>query len=219
MTALTLNANFTDASITLSTAQKLYTDTSGVTTNSKTSLLGANVTGYGEIYSQGNAGAWAAAGSAGAVSGHGWLYDLTALEGQTIVAGNWQFIVRMSISLLTATADIIVRFYKRSSGGVYTLIGSITLAARAFTTASTTYTSAATALAAMAFGVGDKLYHDCWCNVTVNGNTTGSPTLNYAMSVTTATGKLNNGEIITPGYVPSGGGQLYLPHRGTGRIQ
>lgn len=201
-TALTVYGNWNDASSTLSTAQKLYTDSGGATTNSKTSLVGTS-TGYGEIYSQGNAGAWAAAGGVSAPSGHGWLFDITTLEGQTLITGNWQFVCRMLISAGTATADIIHRFYKRSSGGVYTAIGSITLSAQALTTTTTTYTSAASSLSSMAFVTGDKLYVDVWCNVTANSSGSGAATLGYAMANTTTHGKANNGQIITPGYNPT----------------
>ena len=53
----------------------------------KTTLIGT-ATGYGEIWSQGNAGAWPAAGSLGGVGPHGWLSG-TELEGNTLIGGNF----------------------------------------------------------------------------------------------------------------------------------
>ena len=166
MTAIALTAYLTNtAATTVATANQSIVAGAGTSTN-KTILVGTS-TGYGEIYAPGTATAWSGAGSLGAPSGHGWLYDVTALEGQQIIAGNWQSTQRGHISVGTATADIITRFYKYNAG-IYTLIGSNTLAAQAFTTVSATYAATAVSLSAVNFVTDDKLYIDIWLNITTN---------------------------------------------------
>src|SRR5213080_1883437 len=107
LTALTVYGT-TTASTTLSTANTMFSASGGATGGTNTCLVGT-ATGYGELYAQGNGSAWAAAGSIGAPSGHGLLWDVTTLEGQQIVAGNWTPTLRLALSTGTMTVDAYVR--------------------------------------------------------------------------------------------------------------
>jgi hypothetical protein len=134
------------------------------------------------------------------------LWDVTTLEGQTIVLGNWAEIIRFSLSVGTLTADIIFRAYKRSSSGVYTIIGTVTLSAQGFSTSIVVYTLPNTSLPAMNFGTGDKLYTDQWGNVTSNSTGSSAATIKALICNNTAHGRTNNYQITTPGYQVNTGG-------------
>ena len=83
-------------------------------------------TGWGELYSQGNAAPWSALPTAPNPSAHGWLMDSTQLEGNTIQAGSWNVQMKLGLSTTgTVTADLHVRAWRYSSG-VWTLIGDFT---------------------------------------------------------------------------------------------
>src|SRR5579859_5938985 len=204
MTALTLNGN-QDVSGTLSTADQLVSTQAGTTSSGQTTKVGL-LTGWGEIFAQGSIATWPALGAIGSPSGNGWLFDVTTLEAQTIIAGNWQWTEKSRITAGTATVDMVVRFYKRSSGGVYTLIVSITLGAQSFTSTTTVYTSASTAASSMAFVTGDKLYKDIWYNCTANSGA-GSGT-NFAVQTcnNVASGLSGVAQVTTPGYQPTASG-------------
>src|SRR6266700_4890886 len=111
MTALTVLENSFAASSTLSTANQLVTGTGGTTGSAITVLVGT-ATGWGEIYAQGNAGAWAAAGSMGTPTGHGWFLDATTLDGQTIAAGVWSSLMKMKASATGITVTISLNVYE-----------------------------------------------------------------------------------------------------------
>src|SRR6266702_904473 len=145
MTVLTLNAN-QDVSSTVGTADQLVSTQTGTTSAGVSTKIGTafGANSWGEIFAKGSAATWPALGAIGAPSGNGWLLDNTSLEGQTILAGNWQWIEKSRITAGTATVDMVVRYYKRSSAGVYTLIVSITLVGRAFSPTLAPYTSAST---------------------------------------------------------------------------
>ncbi len=206
------------ASTTLSTANQLYTvANSGTPTNTWTYSLIGTATGYGEVTSQGASSAWAASGSIGTPTGKGFLYESTNLEGQTIAAGNWSALVRLNgaqngdaaSQAGTLTADIIVRAYKRSSGGTYTSIVSMTLAAQTIPAAYTTFTLPATSASSVAFSTGDKLYVDIWLNVTANSNGSAVQDVRLNRESTDTSGHTGDGAaaaIATPGYSATGGG-------------
>src|SRR6266705_2624837 len=120
VTSLTPYGTATPSS-TVATANTLVTGT-GAGAILKTTLIGTS-TGYGEIWSQGNAGAWPAAGSLGGVGPHGWLSG-TELEGNTLVGGNFTPSYTSLVSAGSITADLYERVYIRTSGGVYTQIGT-----------------------------------------------------------------------------------------------
>jgi hypothetical protein len=199
-TSLTLYGNQT-ASSTLATADQAVSTNTGTTTSAPTTLIGTS-TGIGEIPANGSVAAWAGAGSLPAQSGKGWLYDTTSLEFQQFIAGNWQDLNRIKISVGTATADIIVRFSKYNAG-VYTTLGTITLSAQSLTTTITQYTSAATAFGVFNFAnAGDKLYIDRFANITTNGSGSGAATLNLQSCNNVGLGRANNAQLISPGFQP-----------------
>src|SRR6266571_1791599 len=86
-TPLTVYGTHT-AAATIATANTLMTSTGAGADLTKTTLIGT-ASGYGTFRSQGNAGVWPAAGSLPAFNGFGWLWDVTTLEGNTLVGGNF----------------------------------------------------------------------------------------------------------------------------------
>jgi len=189
MTALTLYLTNTAAS-SVASANGLITPAAS-SNASNTTMIGTS-TGYGEVISQGSGAAWPNAGGIGAASGHGWIYDTTALEGQQIVAGNWTPTLQCSVSSGSIAADLIlnVSVYR---AGVYTSIGSMSLIAQGFTTSNTTYTFAATSLPNAVFYSGSKLYVQVTLNITTNA--TGTSTANFICNADSD----STTQIITPG--------------------
>src|SRR6266446_10798984 len=109
MTALTVYPNLSSASTIFSTANQILGNPGTLNTaGSSTTTLVGTVTGFGEIWSQGNSGAWAggALNTSIAPTGHGWFLDATTLDGQDISAGNWQVLWRLLLSANTATVDL-----------------------------------------------------------------------------------------------------------------
>ena len=215
-TALTVFGNH--AASSLATANTLFPTSAGAASASVNTLIGTS-SGWGEIYSQGNAGAWPALGAMGLPSGHGWLFDVTTLELQQIIAGNWTPAIRTGVTAGTATADMWVNAYKRSSSSIYRLIGSMSLAAQAFSVTLTNYFFVATALAAMSFASGDKLYLDHWLNITVADGSSASYKIQEC--TTASQGRANNFQVATPGYIVApvaSTSQIIGNHRAFGRI-
>lgn len=206
MTALTTYFSAA-ASSTLSTANQLYSTLGAPTPSGTTQALGA-ATGYGEIYSQGTASAWPALGSIGSPSGHGFLWDVTTLEGQQIVSGSWSAMISLQTAGTgsgTITADVHVRIYKRSSGGVSTQIIDMVAAAQSIPmTSPTTFSLSGSTSSATFFATGDKLYVDVWLDITANGHGSGQNIKLDKLSTDTSglTG-LSISEQVSPGYVPT----------------
>jgi hypothetical protein len=186
---------------TLSTANKLVTSTGGGSTFTTTKV--GTSTGWGELYSQGNTSVWAAGGAIGSPSGHGFLWDVTTLEGQTILAGNWTPVVQLLTSIGSITADIHVRAYKYN-GGAYTSIGDMSKTGQSITTGTTTYTFSASSLSAVSFSTGDKLYVDVWLNITANSTGSGSATVFLNMASSSTQGVASEMQVGTPGYATTG---------------
>jgi hypothetical protein len=150
--------------------------------------------------------------SIGSPDGKGFLWDVTTLEGQTLAAGNYSGIIRLNASQFsggtgntqagTLTADIVVRVYKRSSAGVYTLIATMTLTAQSLTPTFTSYSLPVSAGSATAFASGDKLYIDCWANVTANANGSSVQGIRFNRLSTDTSGQTGDSEAVvnTPGY-------------------
>lgn len=205
MTALTVYP-CTLASTTLATANQLLANVTGASNTTRLTKVGT-ATGYGEATSQGTATAWAAGGSTGAPSGKGWLLDSTLLEGSQIVTGNWTPSCRGSVSVGSITADVIVRWYVRSSGGVYTLIGTQTLTGQAFSTTTAEYSLAAVSLAAVNFNTGDKLYFDTWLNITANSTGSSGANLQWSMASSSTQGSTQI-STVTPGYFVEGSASI-----------
>lgn len=197
MTALSIAANST-ASTTLSTANTLA-NTLATSTQAHPTTLVSTATGWGEVYAQGNASAWAAAGSQPAPSGHGWLWDVTTLEGQQISAGNWTPTLKLRISSGTLVATIVARAYVYHSGGTYTQIGIVTYVAQTLGTSTGTLTGTATAFLATPFATGDKLYIDVVMNVTTPA--AAAVTVSAFQSNVANQGDATTIGWVTPGYL------------------
>lgn len=196
MTALTLYGSNV-ASTTLTSACKLATTTGGTETT-VTTTGPASGSGYVEILSQAATATLNA--SLPSPDGKGWLFDATTLEGQTISAGNWSASFGAQDNAGSGPVQsFTIRFYKRSSGGVYTSIGSLTLSSQTITTTKTTYNFSASSLSSMSFATGDKLYVDLFIQAT---GWASDPIVNYVSNSATA-GVANDLQITTPGYVPN----------------
>jgi len=208
MTALTTFLTNT-ASATLATANQLYSISGNPATTNVYNRVGT-ATGYGECTAQGTTGAWAAGGTLPAPTGKGFLFDVTTLEGNQFAAANWNGTVRLNCAQNgnaapnagTLTADIIMRAYKRSGGGVYTSIVTITLAGQTIPSGFTSFSLPTTAGSAMTFSTGDKLYVDVWLNVTANTNANALQDVRFNRLSTDTGGSTgdNNASLVSPGY-------------------
>jgi hypothetical protein len=206
-TALTAYLTSTASASTLTTANVLYSTSGSPATTNKNSLIN-KVTGWGEVWSQGNSSVWAGAGSEPAPSGHGWILDSTVLEGQQFAAANWSGTITVKMnSAITASVTFHLRAYKRSSSGVYTNIVDIAASSASLSSSNTTVTFSATAGSAMSFSTGDKLYIDVVGNITVAPFSSGFSIEIIDLSTDTSglTGS-TAAEMVTPGYTSSGGG-------------
>lgn len=186
------------AASTLATANQLF-PTGTTAGNAQTTLIGT-ASGYGELI-RGGASSWAALGSIGSPSGNGYLWDVTTLEGQTIIAGNWSAAWEGDISVGSIVADIHLRAYKYNAG-VYKPIVDCLQSAKNVTTSLGTKTSGNTAVGSVAFGVGDKLYFDAWFDITTNSTGSGAATVSTSLTNSSTQGN-QNFYILTPGYVPT----------------
>lgn len=200
-TALSVYA-LTSSSSTLSTASNFVNSNVGGANTTNTTLIGTS-TGYGEIYSRGNAGSWA--GSAGPIgslnpSGHGSLWDVTTLEGQQLIAGSWTASVKMNTSVGSITADIYLRAYVYN-GGTYTHIGSnFLLSGQTINTTYTIFTFSSVSQPVQNFHTGDKFYGDCWLNITANSTGSSTATIAFGVSSNASQGLGNHFEVDTNGY-------------------
>ena len=125
----------------------------GTETSTLTTVVGG---GYNtaEIFSQGGTSNGVVAIPA-TPTGHGWVYK----PGPGIFAGgNWSASITQS-SVFGSTHTDTVRFF-RYSGGVYTLIGSISVTHSG--TAKAVHTFATTPFSSIPFGSLDLLYIDLW---------------------------------------------------------
>lgn len=199
MTALT-HYTTTAAASTVATADKaLANATTGAATTNKNTTIGT-ATGWGELFAQGTAGAWAAAGSAPAPSGNGWIDDGVLLETNQYIAGNWTTTIRLNVSVGSIVADIHLRAYQRSSGGVYTLVSDMVITGQTIGTSATNFSPSATGVAASAtFATGDKTYYHCPINITSNSTGSGAAVLKVTTANSSTLGS-TNAQIVTPGY-------------------
>ncbi len=181
------------AATTLTTATLLVATSSGTTGTGIDTAIGT-ATGYSEIFTRGTSSAWQALGAIGNPSGNGYLFDVTTLEGQGILAGNWTPTIRARINTGNGnlTADFYIRYWKYN-GGTYTPIATVSQTGNTLTSTSVNFTLAATALPPIVFGTGDKLYIDVWYNVTANANTLGTGTVRQDVASSTTVGETNEG--------------------------
>ena len=199
-TPLTLDVSHILAT-TIATANSL-TAASGSPGNPQTTLVGT-ATGYGEIQQGGSAAAWPQLGSIGLPSGYGALYDVTLLELQTFLAGNWSSSWEGLASLGGLYGDLHQRAYKYNSGA-YTLLTEMIVTGKNIGTTLATKATVANALAAIAFATGDKLYLDTWWNIVTN--TTGSSLTTISTTYSSTANGNANYTLITPGYAPTAAG-------------
>src|SRR6266568_4700478 len=203
VTPLTLYGSHT-AAATIATANLLMTSTGAGADLTKTTLIGT-ASGYGTLRSQGNAGAWPAAGSLPAFNGFGWLWDVTTLEGNTLVGGNFTPSFRLFDTTGLTTVDLYFRVAKVNAG-VYTQIGSTFVKSGVVITAvSTIITMTAVSLPTTGFSTGDKLYIQLDANITTP-NGSGVTTVTVVMSNSSTLGQANSVQLITQGYTAGGGG-------------
>jgi hypothetical protein len=217
MTTALVGYGTNTASGTLATGHTMVTGTGAAGANQSTKI--GTSTGWGEI--QGTANAWPALGAVPAPTGNGWLLDANTLFGQQIIAGNWFGILRLSVSVNTIVADLLMRASKyNSSGGTYTTIGSVTLNAQTITTTLTGFTMNTASLSAMTFGTNEYLYVDNWANITTNSTGSGTATMNNTVANSTTQGVAGRQEMDTPGFIvaPATGLVLSQRHRSIGRI-
>lgn len=195
MTSLTLYAT-NATSTTLSSAGKAANATGGTETTADMGMGSSPGSGYIELRPKGAfSNQDTPVGSIPSPTGNGVLWDVTTLEGQTINAGNWSGSIAVKCGTSISGATITVRFYKRSSGGTYTSIGSITSSSGTIATSRTAFSLPATSMSSVSFATGDKLYYDIWANATWSSF---ADVFLYLSS--TSTGVAGDGEIDTPGY-------------------
>ncbi len=193
MTALTTYLTNTNDGLVATARQLASSAPASETSVTLTGMPRTGSTGWAEIPSQGgNLGSWL--GAEPAASGKGFLWDVTTLEGQQMAAGNWTPTIKLSCTA-AFTVDLICRAFVRSSGGVYTQIGSdMKLAGQVLSSTATVYTFGATALGAQNFSTGDKLYLDFLLDSTVDLGLIGNATLTFYEN-----GGANE-QVVTPGY-------------------
>ena len=158
------------ASSTVSTAQRMTLYPTADSTANPTTFTG-KTTGWGELWSQGNASAWPSAGSQGAPSGRGFMYDDTDSTFASMIlkysASNYIYQFPSGFTSTKAlSGSLVCRLYVYNSG-TYTLLSS----ASNTITNSTSLNSGALALllnsaSDYTIASGDKFYFDYWLNIT-----------------------------------------------------
>jgi hypothetical protein len=168
--------------------------TTGGTETSNTTTIAASANPYAEVRSKG--GASTAVASLPAPTGNGWIYFPN--QAGTFALGNWSAI--HTHSAVSHGVNSVIRFYKYSSG-TYTSIGSITGPTQTLTT-KTSYTHAATSMAAVTLTVTEGIYVDLWF-FDNNANVGGDNPTNFISNSGTA-GVANDMQVTTSTFTPSG---------------
>jgi hypothetical protein len=215
------------ASAVLTSANQLYHAGQATASGLTYTQLGT-ATGYGEVWAQGTANAWAAAGSLPAPDGHGFFLDDSTLDNQTLQAGSWNAIVRLVAALGTSgtlggsvTADIYERWF-RYRAGVYSLIVQMLLTGQTINNTITNYSLSGTGVS-MDFAPGDKLYSQVDLNVTNAGagGVTQTIRLNRLSTDTVSFTGDPFAQIVTPGFQPTpppGGQTSFINRLGSGLL-
>lgn len=204
-TALTLYlANA--ASTTIGTANQLYHSGAGSPTTGQPITTMGTAVNYGEVLSQGGS-AWAASGSIGTPTGKGFFLDDTTLDGQDIVSGSYSATLRLvamqsGSQAGSMTADIIVRLFRyRPSTTTYTQIVAMTLTGQTINAVLTNYSLSGSTGSNTSFIAGDKLYCDCWLNITAgSGNAAQGVRINRLTTDTATFIGDALASVATPGY-------------------
>lgn len=191
----TLTAYLTStAATTISTANQISSSAPASETSQNTKI--AKQTGYCELYSQGNTGSGCSAGaSAPSPSGHGFLWDVTTLEAQQILAGNWTGAMKLAVSKNGVTVTAYMRAFKYNSS-VYTQVATSTSNSIALTTTPQALTFSAGSGALTNFNTSDKLYIDFVVNITSNTANSNTETISLYQNGGAAE------QMVTPGYQP-----------------
>jgi hypothetical protein len=173
------------AASTVATADQLALNPPTATASANTT--GISGTGFWEMRSQGGAAGTSLGSLAGlAAQTHGWLLDAATLEGVTIKAGNYTdasaimngspagALAFKANDGTTFTGTPTLRLFKRSSAGVYTLIGTGTMASTVCNVGVTNIIGISSIAVAsdVTFAAGDKLYIDVIMQVTANTGVT-----------------------------------------------
>src|SRR6266568_243284 len=118
-------------SATLAAADQLVTGTGGASTNKNTTIGNTAVSpnGWYQVLSQGGTASFGSAigGTPTDSTFKGYLLDSSILDSQQILGGNWTPTFKHRLTGtggVSVVVDMNVRVWKRSSGGVYTQIGS-----------------------------------------------------------------------------------------------
>jgi hypothetical protein len=183
----------------LPTARQLSTTAPVSEIGSDTSI--GTAMGWGELFSQGTAGPWAAAASAPPPSGQGFLWNASTLEAQQLAAGNWAPTLKLRLSTpapATVTADLHVRIFLRMSTGSYLSMVDVAMLGQTVDSTSRTFPLPPTGGPAVNFGVGDKLYVDVLLSITAN--TTADPLARLSLFMNSAAA---SEQVVTPGYGPT----------------
>ena len=198
MTSLTAYGSSV-AATTVTTANKMSSTTGGTETTKTTSVASGSGNGYLEVLSQGGTGT--VVGSLpGSPSGKGWLFDVTTLEGQTMASGTWTCALPVADTAGSGPLlQMIMRAWKRSSGGTYTSIGSMTLSAPTILTTRAVFTLTGSSIPAVSFATGDKLYFEAF----LQANGWGGDFIVVYESNSGTAGVTNDVMITTSGYAPT----------------
>ncbi len=205
------------ASSTISTSNQIVANitTGGAVTNKNTNLT-ALTTGWVMMSPQGGGVAQSGVGSEIAPNALGWFDDSTILEGQQILAGNWQFTLGFELGSVGGLfiGDVHYRAFLYN-GVTYTLICEATAATQTITgTAFISAVATVTASASPTFATGNKLYSDTQLNITTN-----TTTANMRMRQSTlATIVSVNAQIVTPGFQPAPTGSVVIIGDGYGGV-
>ncbi len=189
------------------TSDQLYSLAGTPTVTSAASVIGNNITGWGEITSQG-AAVWAAASTMPAPTGHGWLYDSSILQGETMQAGAYVPTFRFNASQGAAVAgtlsgDLVCRISKWNSvTNTFSTIATSTLAGQTITTAAT-FSFPQGYGAAVAFDVGEYGYVDLFFNCKTNANGASNQGIRVNNLSTDTVGGTGDvlAQIVTPGAI------------------
>jgi len=149
MTALTVNGSAKASTVTgLTGAGQMFAAQGGTTSTAATKV--AKSTTFVQIFAIGTTTTQVGVGAIPTISDtnfKGWIWQANTLDLQRIAAGTWTPTFHMLASS-AGTITPTVQWYKRSSTGVYTSIGSIAGSSIALTTTAQALTFTAPSLGA-----------------------------------------------------------------------
>lgn len=194
-------------------ADQLYSFSGTPTTTSFATVIGNNVTGWGEIVNRTGSPPYIYAGASSlpaAPTGRGWLFDRgTFLQGETLQAGAYIPTFRFQATQAGAGAgtlkgDFVCRLWKWNSvTTTFTLIVSSSLTNQTVNSTATSYTFQQGYGASVALDVADYLYLDLWfnCKTNVNGASNQAITISNLSTDTSGHTGDANAQLVTPGAI------------------